>query len=83
MGSSFRVRLSKKGAIYLPRDVIRELNLREGMEFILRVEDGRIVLLPIYDPLELALKGPKYARVSVEELERWSEEWQEKELLKG
>ena len=81
-GSStvFRVKLSKKGAIYLPRDVLRRLGLREGDELVLRLEDGRIVLMPVYDPLELALRGPKYGRVTVEELEEWSEKWQQEEL---
>ena len=76
----FRVKLSKKGAVYLPRDVLRRLGLREGDELVLRLEDGRIVLMPVYDPLELALRGPKYGRVTVDELEEWSEKWRQEEL---
>ncbi len=77
----YRVRLSSKGAVYLPREVVRRLGIREGSGLLLWVEDGKIVLIPVHDPLELALRGPKYARITVEEFERWSEEWQEKELL--
>jgi len=68
-GTVFRVKLSRKDAVYLPRDVLTRLGLREGGELVLRLEDGRIVLMPVYDPLELALRGPKYGRVTVEELE--------------
>ncbi|WP_052287748.1 AbrB/MazE/SpoVT family DNA-binding domain-containing protein [Hyperthermus butylicus] len=81
-GSSivFRVKLSSKGAVYLPRDVLRRLGLREGCELLLHLEGSRIVLTPVYDPLELALKGPKYARVAFEEFEEWSEKWQQEQL---
>lgn len=79
-GAVFRVKLSKKGAVYLPRDVLRRLGLREGDELVLRLEDGRIVLMPVYDPLELALRGPKYGRATVDELEEWSEKWRQEEL---
>jgi len=41
------------------------------------VEDGKIVLTPIPDPLWLALYGPKFAEVSIEDIERTSEEMQE------
>ena len=76
----YRVRLGSKGAVYLPREVARSLGLAEGSELLLRVEDGRIILTPVSDPLELALHGRKYARVTAEELEEWSEEWQASEL---
>ncbi len=77
---AYRVRLSSKGAVYLPRELLRRLGLREGSELLVRVEGNRIVITPVYDPLELALHGRKYGRVTVEELEEWSEEWQQREL---
>jgi hypothetical protein len=43
---------------------------------------GRIVLTPIPDPLWLALYGPKFAEITVEEVEKYSEEMQEGYLKK-
>ena len=77
-----RVRVSRKGAVYLPRELMRLLGIGEGSELLVRVEGGRLVMTPLRDPLELALRGPKYARVRAEDVERWSEEWQE-ELAGG
>ena len=79
-GGEYRVRVSSKGAVYLPREVMRRLGIGEGSELVLRVEGGKLILIPVYDPLELALRGPKFARVSVEEFEEWSERWQREEL---
>ncbi len=44
------------------------------------VGDDSSTLIPVRDPFELALHGRKYARIRAEDLERWSEEWQEKVL---
>jgi hypothetical protein len=56
------------------------LGLEEGSRLAVVVEEGSIRLIPIEDPLDLALHGRKYARIKAEDLEKWSEEWQEKEL---
>jgi hypothetical protein len=40
----------------------------------LRVEGSRIIVEPALDALDFALRGPKFARVTFEELERESEE---------
>lgn len=74
------VRVASKGAIYLPREVLEELRLEEGSRLAVVVEEGLIKLIPIEDPLDLALHGRKYARIKAEDLEKWSEEWQEEEL---
>ena len=74
------VKVASKGAIYLPRDVLEELGLEEGSRLAVVVEGGSIKLIPIEDPLDLALHGRKYARIKAEDMEKWSEEWQEKEL---
>lgn len=42
----------------------------------LRVEGSRIVLEPIPDPFDVAIKGPKFAKITFEEFERDSEEMQ-------
>jgi antitoxin MazE len=71
------IRLSKKNTIYIPKDIAEQVGVREGDLLEIRVENGRIVLTPIHDPFWLALKAPKYARLTVEEVEAISEEEQE------
>jgi len=44
------VRVDGKGRIVIPRDIRRKLNT--GRWVRLRVEDGRIVLEPVKDPLD-------------------------------
>jgi len=53
------------------------VGISEGALVEVSVEDGKIVLTPIPDPLWLALYGPKFAEVSIEDIERTSEEMQE------
>ncbi len=48
----------------------------EGSQVKIFAENDRIVIEPIPNPFELALKGPKYAETTFEELERESEETQ-------
>jgi len=70
------IRVGKKGAIYLPRSVMRELGVREGDMAVLRVEEGRVILEFIQDPLSLALSIEPWAETTVEEFEKESEEEQ-------
>jgi AbrB family looped-hinge helix DNA binding protein len=71
------VRVSKKNTIYIPKDIAEKVGVSEGILVEVSVEDGKIVLTPIPDPLWLALHGPKFAEVSIEDVERTSEEMQE------
>ena len=70
------VRVSKKNTIYIPRDIAERLGIGEGAYLELRVEGGKLVATPIPDPFWLALKGPKFAETTVEEVESISEEEQ-------
>ncbi len=70
------VKVGKKGAIYLPTSIMRELGVREGDRAILRVKEGRVILEFIQDPLSLALSIKPWAETTVEEFERESEEEQ-------
>jgi len=72
------VRVGKRRTIVIPKGVAEMLGIDEGSRLELRVEDGRIVLEPIPDAVELSLKGEKFARVSLEELEAESVEQQRK-----
>ena len=66
-------KVGKKGAIYLPKQVMRILDIREGDKVIIRVEGNRLILEFIPDPLSLALKVKKWAKTTVEEFEAESE----------
>lgn len=70
------VRVSKKNTVYIPKDVAEKVGIGEGSLLEISVDNGRIILTPVPDPLWLALYGPKFAEVSVEDIERTSEEMQ-------
>lgn len=79
--SEVRVRISKKYTLYIPKAIAKAVGIREGSVVKLRVEDSKIVLEPIPNPFDIALKGPKYAKTTFEEFEKESEEMQD-EILK-
>ena len=70
------VRIGKKDALYLPRDLVRALGLREGEKVQLTVDGDTVRMTIIRNPLRLALKGRKFARVCPNEVEAISLEEQ-------
>ena len=50
--------------------------IREGSILKIRVEGSRMIIEPIPDPFDLALKGTKFAKTTFKEFERESEEMQ-------
>jgi len=70
-------RVGKKGAIYIPKRVMERLGIGEGDRVIMRVEGRKLILEFIPDPLLLALRQKKWARVTVEEIKRESEREQD------
>lgn len=66
-------KVGKKGAIYLPRHIMRALGVREGDKVLIRVEGDKLVLEFVPDPLSLALRVKKWAKTTVEEFEDESE----------
>jgi len=71
------IRIGKKGAIYLPKKVMSDMGIKEGDSAILKIEENRVVIEIIPDPLTLALKTKKWTNITVEEFERESESMQE------
>jgi len=71
------LRIGKKGTIYIPKSILRDMNIKEGDPVIARIENNKLVLEIIPDPLTLALKVKKWAKTTVEEFERESEKMQE------
>ncbi|WP_199552012.1 AbrB/MazE/SpoVT family DNA-binding domain-containing protein [Streptomyces sp. N35] len=58
--------LRKKGVITIPQDIRDQLDLREGDQLVVAVEDGRIILTPA-------------SVVPDDQAWFWSPEWQAKE----
>ena len=71
------LRIGKKGTIYIPKSILRDMNIKEGDPVIVRIENNKLVLEIIPDPLTLALKVKKWAKTTVAEFERESEKMQE------
>ena len=69
-------KVGKKGAIYIPKQVIRSLGINEGDRVLMSVEGNKLVLEFLPDPLSLALRLKKWAKTSVKEFEMESEEEQ-------
>ena len=80
MSERILLRIGRKGAIYLPRKVMRKLGLNEGDYLLLRIKDNRIIIDIIPDPFLLAVKSKKWAKTTVEEFEKESEQIQEEIL---
>ena len=81
MGLVVKVRVGKKNVLYIPKNIAEAVGLKEGIVVRLMVRGNRIIIDVIPDPFELALKYPKFAKVSFKEFEKESEEMQH-ELLK-
>ena len=82
MSLTLEVRVGRRRTIVIPKRVAEMLGIEEGSRLELRVEEGRIVLEPVPDAIELALKGEKIARTSLEELEEESIE-QQRRYIEG
>ncbi len=80
MSRKIKMKVGKKYAVHLPKAIVEELGLREGDRLLARVENGKIILEPIRDPLWLAIKGEKITSIDPEEVERISLEEQSKYL---
>ena len=61
------IRVGKRNAVYLPKEVVERLNLKEGDKLILALNGDRIELIPIRKP-----EG-YWAEVDQEEVERVGE----------
>ncbi len=77
MKSEIKVRISKKFTLYIPKAIAEAVGLKEGDYVKIRVENSKIVLEPVPDPFDIALRGPKFAKTTFEEFEKESEEMQD------
>jgi len=82
MGLVVKTRIGKKNTLYIPKAVAEAVGLKEDSTVVMHVRGNKIVVEVIPDPFDLALRHPKFAETSFEELERESEETQD-ELIRG
>jgi len=68
--------IGKKYAIYLPKAIVKALNLKEGERVLLRVTGTTLVLETLQDPIQLALSGKKFASITPDQAEAISLEEQ-------
>jgi len=72
-----KVRVGKKLTIRIPKAVAEELNIKDGGVLSLRVKDNKIILEQD-NAMLLSLKGKKFAKISLDEIWKISEEEQNK-----
>ncbi len=78
MSLTITSKVGKKFALYIPKRIVKALEIKEGDKIRICVEEGRMIVEIIKDPLELALKGKKFAKISTEEVEEISLKEQKK-----
>ncbi|RLE78648.1 MAG: AbrB family transcriptional regulator [Thermoprotei archaeon] len=72
---SLKVRVGKKYAVYLPKQVVERLGIEEGDILILKVEEGSLILKRVE---RLPKEIEYWSEVSPEEVEEVGEEISEK-----
>jgi len=73
-----KIRVGRKRTIVIPKAVAEALSIDEGSKLKLTVENGKIILEPIPDAIQLSLRGNKLGKVSLKDLETESIEIQKK-----
>jgi len=79
---STKVRVGRRRTIVIPKAIAEALGISDGSILKLEVRDGRIILEPILDAMQLSLRGRRVIKVSANELRTNGVENQ-KEYLSG
>ena len=69
-------KVAKKFALYPPKGLMEQLGLKEGQKVRYEVEGGKLVVVLLPDPIDLALNSKKWATTSSKALEELSEKEQ-------
>ncbi len=69
--------IGKKFLMEIPKEIREKANLKEGQKVKIIIKGKEIILLPVTDPLDLAISAPKFAQTTFEEFEQSSEDMQE------
>jgi len=72
MGLEIPAKIGKKFALYLPKSVVDLLRIKEGDRVKISVEGEKMIVEVIRDPIDLALHGKKFAKISADDVERVS-----------
>ena len=73
------IRIGRRMAVYIPKDVAKRLGLEEGEKMVLQLVDGKLVLTPIKPPRMQKAWG----EVSMEEVEEVGKELTRKTVERG
>ena len=73
---SVRVRVGRKRTIIIPKKIAEALGIDEGTILEISVVGNSLVLKPKPSAIDLALHGKKFAKITLEELEKISIERQ-------
>lgn len=82
MPESLTIRVGRKRTIVIPKKVADMLGIDEGSHMLLIVDSGRLELIPLPDAITLSLRGKKFAKITLKELEEESKREQEKYIEK-
>lgn len=80
MGQAVEAKIGRKYAVYLPKAIVKELDLKEGGKILLSVAGKAVILHSVEDPISLALSGKKFASITPQEAERVSLEQQRRTI---
>ncbi len=69
-------KVAKKFALYPPKDIVRKLGLKEGQRVRYQIVNGKLVVEPIPDPIDIAIRSKKWMKTTAKEVELESEKEQ-------
>ena len=73
-----RIRVGKRRTIVIPKNIAEKLGIDEGSILRMEVSGESIILKPELTAIDVALRGKKYVKIFLDELERISIEEQGK-----
>jgi len=76
MSQVIKAKVGKKNTIYIPKRVAEASGIKEGTSILIKAEKDRLEIEVVKDPISLATKGEKFARITFDEAERVSMEEQ-------
>ena len=65
-------RVGKRNTLYPPKELLEAIGLKEGDLIVYRVEDDKLIIEPVVNPFDYALKVKKWAKTSLKEIEEFS-----------
>ncbi|ODS41123.1 MAG: hypothetical protein A7315_06930 [Candidatus Altiarchaeales archaeon WOR_SM1_79] len=68
-------KVGSKGELYLPKKIRKKLGFEPNKRIVYRMIKNKLEVEKVPDVVEL-LKKPKFASVTPDEFEDWSEKWQ-------